>query len=655
MKNLAGLLLSMLLLPIWLLGQQPITPEIIADLQGPRELVLSPDGQTIAYTHRIPGGAGDSPGQSWYELHTVDVRGKNHRRYITQPNTAYSLQWSPDGSRIYFLSRRKPVDSRTQVYAIQVDGGEAQLVTEHSESVGAYQVSPDGKQIAFTSRDGLSKDEKVAANMGQDWIVYGEDRRFNRLYQQDLATGNSRLVFEEDLEITDFLWTPNNINLVFQAAERPETDLIYMYKRIYQVNASGGKPSRLTRTEGKLGHMAVSPDGRSLAFAAAVDISDPIAQSLFIVPMQGGDAVNFTDAMRASLVSFEWQDSKNLLLHCTEGVYSSLYLLDVPQRKLEAIYNKGLILRSLALHPETGTLAALGNCPAYPWEVHAASLKKPEFKRLSFSNPVLDDLRLARQEVIEWNSKDGISLQGILTYPLDYAPSAAYPLLLQIHGGPEAASLNGFNTRPIYPIQLYAAKGFFVLEPNYRGSAGRGVEFAKADHRDLGGAEFEDVLAGVDALVERGLVDGNRVGTGGFSYGGYFSAWAATKHSQRFKAAVVGAGITNWVSFMGTTDIILENSLVHWDLWWFEHMELVMERSPLYHLGNAETPTLVVHGENDKRVPLGQGEELYQGLKLRNIPTEMVVYKRQPHGIRERAAQIDYMKRTLRWFEQYVK
>ena len=181
------------------------------------------------------------------------------------------------------------------------------------------------------------------------------------------------------------------------------------------------------------------------------------------------------------------------------------------------------------------------------------------------------------------------------------------------------------------------------------------IEAHRRDHRDLAGKEFEDVLAGVDALIDRGLVDKDKVATGGFSYGGYFSAWAATKYSQRFKAAMVGAGITNWISFTGTTDIIYENSLVHWDLWWYEHMELVWDRSPLAHLNNSQTPTLVVHGEKDLRVPLGQGQEIYNGLKLRNIPTEMVVYRRQPHGIRERAAQIDYMNRTLQWYKKYTR
>jgi dipeptidyl aminopeptidase/acylaminoacyl peptidase len=248
-----------------------------------------------------------------------------------------------------------------------------------------------------------------------------------------------------------------------------------------------------------------------------------------------------------------------------------------------------------------------------------------------------------------------MKIEGVLTYPVNYQKDIKYPLLLQIHGGPESVSAYGWNTRAVYPVQLYATNGYFVLEPNYRGSQGRGVSFAKGDHRDLAGNEFEDVLAGIDYLINKGLVDGNRVGTGGFSYGGYFSAWAATKHSNRFKAAMMGAGISNWISFSNTTDILYENSNVHWNCWWYDNMELYWNRSPLAHINSAKTPTLIIHGDADDRVPISQATEMYNALKIKGVTTQMVTYKRQPHGIHEREAQIDYMNRTLDWFDAHVK
>ncbi len=223
-----------------------------------------------------------------------------------------------------------------------------------------------------------------------------------------------------------------------------------------------------------------------------------------------------------------------------------------------------------------------------------------------------------------------------------------------MHGGPEGVSLDGWRTRAGYPVQLLAKAGYMVLEPNYRGSMGRGVAFSKADHDDLGGKEYEDVLKGIDTLIERGLVDGDRVGTGGWSYGGYFSAWAATRHSARFKASMVGAGLTNWIAFAGTTDIPHEMSLVHWNSYWFDEPELHWERSPLAHLDNAKTPTLIVHGERDVRVHPEQGMELYTALRLKGIPTSLVLYPREPHGLNERAHQIDFIERSIAWFEKYL-
>ncbi|MFQ6618777.1 MAG: alpha/beta hydrolase family protein, partial [Fidelibacterota bacterium] len=202
---------------------------------------------------------------------------------------------------------------------------------------------------------------------------------------------------------------------------------------------------------------------------------------------------------------------------------------------------------------------------------------------------------------------------------------------------------------------LLAAEGYIVFMPNYRGSIGRGVNFSKGDHKDLGGREFQDVLEGIDYLVDQGFVDPERVGMGGGSYGGYFSALAATLYSERFAAAVVFAGISNWYSFTGTTDIPYEMSLVHWNLWTYDEPQLTWERSPLAHLDKARTPTLIVHGEKDLRVPVGQSRELYRGLEMKGVDTRLVIYPREPHGLREREHQLDFINRVMEWYDTYVK
>jgi dipeptidyl aminopeptidase/acylaminoacyl peptidase len=239
--------------------------------------------------------------------------------------------------------------------------------------------------------------------------------------------------------------------------------------------------------------------------------------------------------------------------------------------------------------------------------------------------------------------------------PAGYQPGRRYPCIVQIHGGPESAYLDGWLTGYVAWGELLAARGYVVFSPNYRGSVGRGVAYAKADHKDLGGREFEDVLDGIEYLAREGYVDKGRVGMGGFSYGGYFSALAATRYSEHFRAASMGAGIANWLSFTGTSDIPYENSMVHWNLDVFKNMPLVWDRSPLAHVEKSQTALLISHGEKDERVPISQSWELYTAMKMLDKTVQFDIYPREPHGFLERNHQLQSINRNLEWFERYVK
>jgi dipeptidyl aminopeptidase/acylaminoacyl peptidase len=319
------------------------------------------------------------------------------------------------------------------------------------------------------------------------------------------------------------------------------------------------------------------------------------------------------------------------------------------------IYSPDYIISSATFHHKSNQLLIVGNSKQHPNELFVKDLLKDNLIQITTSNPFLSDLNLGNQETISWNSLDGIEIQGVVTYPTRYSKGARYPLILQIHGGPEGVTLDGWNTSTGYPVQLLASEGYVVLQPNYRGSGSSGVDFSKGDHNDLGGMEYQDVLQGIDHLINNGIVHPDKIGTGGWSYGGYFSALGATTYSHRFKASMVGAGLTNMISFMGTTDIPYEMSIVHWNSWWFNEMELHWDRSPLAHINKAKTPTLVIHGMKDDRVHPEQGLELYQALKIKGVDTELVLYPREPHGLTERAHQLDYIERLVGWYNKYVK
>lgn len=635
--------------------ENKLTPEMIVNLKRVSQVAIDPSGQKIAFILNVPRTEKDKHGRSYSEIWLTTVDGEKPKQYTSKPGRSSSVSWSPDGKWITFLSKRKNQEEHTQIYKMRVDGGEAVALTHHKNSISSYHWSPDGKSIAFVSADPASKEEKEAKKAGRDWKVHDENYKHRRLWILDVVKGETSQPFEKDLSIWNLVWTPDSKDLILQATETPLIDDSYVFQKIYKTAASGGTPQVLCTTEGKLGPMAVSPDGKQLAFLGAVSLNDPLPQSLFMVSLSGGTPKSLTENVKASGTWVDWLNNKTLALLSIKGTQTVLSRVNASDGNIKEVIADGPILQGIDIDRKSGRFAAIGHSFNHPNEVYTGKLNSSKLARLTHHNSELESIRFARQEVIEWKGPGDWIIEGVLTYPLDYKEGQRYPLVLQIHGGPEGVSLNGWTTGAGYPVQALAGEGYFVLQPNYRGSGGRGVDFSKADHDDLGGKEFEDVLAGVDTLIERGFVDGERVGTGGWSYGGYFSAWAATRHSERFKASVVSAGLTNWISFAGTTDIPHEMSLVHWNSYWMDQRDLHWERSPVYHINKAKTPTLIAHGLSDVRVHPEQSIQLYTALKLKKVPTQLVLYPRQPHGLVERAHQLDYIKRVIEWFNKYLK
>jgi dipeptidyl aminopeptidase/acylaminoacyl peptidase len=634
-----------------------MTQDMILNMKFATSAVISPDGKTIAYTLSIPRTDDEAHGGRYSELWTMSTDGENAKQIMAKPGSAWSPKWSHDSKKLYFLAHLKDHSEYTQVYSVTKKDTEPKLVTEHTGSIASYTWSPDGSALAFLASDQMTEEKKKAIESGKDWIVDDGDPAMKRLWIMNWS-GKMQKTFQVSSaghHVEEYAWNSDNETLAYQASEKPLIDHIYMFKKIYTVTISGNGPNLVCNTEGKLGGIAFSPDGSKLAFLGAVSLNDPLAQSLFVVPTKGGAAKNLSTKAKYSGEQVFWINASNIGLLASESCYMSYYKVNASTGKASKIYGDGVIMRGLNMDKKGEQAVFLGSSPSNPYEVYISGTEPFNVKRLTFSNPEIENAKLAKQEVYNWKGADEWNIQGILTYPFNYEEGKKYPLVLQIHGGPEGVSLNGWNTRSLYPVQWLAAAGYFVLEPNYRGSGGFGVDFSKADHDDLGGKEFDDVLKGIDQLVTEGKVDGDRVGTGGWSYGGYFSAWAATRHSKRFKASVMAAGIANWVSFTGTSDIPYEMSLVHWNSWWFDKPELHWLRSPLAHVNTSSTPTLVVHGLKDVRVPPGQAYELYTALKIKNVPTSMVLYPREPHGIRERAHERDYMDRIMGWFDKYLK
>nr|MBA3949753.1 S9 family peptidase [Acidobacteriota bacterium] len=428
------------------------------------------------------------------------------------------------------------------------------------------------------------------------------------------------------------------------------------------------------RTEGKLSSPRWSPDGQWIGWLGATAVDDPFAGSLYLAPVRGGgqvscetcppapDRANLTTGYQGTATAFMWQPGApaTAVFVAAERQMTPIYRIGVNDARRHRLGSPLLVVSGAPTFSADGTrMALVANTPSHPNEVYVdngpASIPPSAPRRLTTLNPQLDGIALGTQEVIVWNARDGMSIEGVLVRPVGFRVGQRYPLIVQPHGGPEAADPNGWNGTYSRWGQMLAGAGFMTLYPNYRGSIGRGPQFAMADHKDLMGKEFEDMLDGVDHLVASGLVDASRVGIGGGSYGGYTSAWAATYASDRFKAAIPWMGISNWISMTGTSDIFLENSTVHWNLVMYENYDKYWERSPLKYIDRANTPSLIVHGAADPRVPPGQSIELYTALKWKGVPVEYVSYPREGHGVAERAHQLDFMQRVLGWFVKYVR
>ncbi len=635
--------------------QQTLTPEMVVSLKTVSSVTIDPAGKNIAYILTTPRGADEDAGGRYSELLVVPAAGGVPRQFTYKPNAAGSPQWSPDGKWIYFASRRKEVDENSEVYRIPVDGGEAELVTKSSNGVRQYKLSPDGKWIAYTMTDAMTAAEKNEAKKGNDVQTVDKNFKQHRLYVQAIGSSESKSISGE-MSVWEFEWSPDGNQIIFQASATPRTDDSFMFKKIYMGWANSHMPPKvLTETKGKLGNMAWSPDGKQIAFLGGVDESDPTNGSIFVVPATGGAAKNLSQNYEGTVTWVGWLDAATLIFSATERSHTALNTMPAAGGAFKRIIDAGYNLSNISITANGKTLAMAANTYKHHNEVFVYPLLTRKMMRLTNSNPELDNLRFFGTKEISWKAKDGLEITGLLMLPLDYQPGTKYPCIVQVHGGPESAYVEGWTTSYVTWSELLAARGYVVFSPNYRGSTGRGVAYSKADHQDLGGKEFDDVLDGIDFLVQQGYVDPERVGIGGFSYGGYFSAWAATRHTERFKAASMGAGIANWISFTGTSDIPYENSMVHWNLEVFKNMEKAWSRSPLAHVEKSQTALLISHGDKDDRVPIGQGWEIYTAMKLLGKTVEFDIYPREAHGWAERNHQLYSIKRNLEWFEKYVK
>lgn len=635
-------------------AQPGMSLEQIATLRMVTQAKVSPDGRQVAYALSIPRTLGsDDDGPAWTELHVADANGAS-RGFVTGKVNVAGIAWLPGGRDIAYLAKRQGDELRS-LYRIPVGGGESQVLAKLKVDIASFSLSPDGRQVALLATAAESDELKAQKKRGFTQKVYEEDWRATELWIAPVgdAMGTPRRVPVQG-SVQSVAWSPAGDRLALVVTPRQLTDDTMVFGKV-RIIAADGRVLGTVDNPGKLGPMAWSTDGAHLAVLSAEDKHDAQFGRLTVVGKDGGAQRDLLPGLLGHVTEVDWRDGNRVLFISHEGVEARVGEIGADgsgQRTLLAM--GGPIWTGLSVS-RRGDVALVGNTPQHPGEAFLLAADAPQPRKLSDSNPWLRALRLARQEVVRYTARDGLEIEGLLVHPLQRDGKARVPLITVVHGGPEAHYSNGWQTSYAQPVQAAAAKGFASFLPNYRSSTGRGVAFSKLGFGKPGMGEFDDVVDGVDHLIATGLVDKAKVGITGGSYGGYASAWGATYYSERFAAAVMFVGISDQASLVTTGDIPWEQYLVHMGKWPWEDPDMYRQQSPITHASKSRTPTLILHGEADPRVPPMQSYMLYRYLKLAGqAPVRLVLYPGEGHGNQRAASRYDYSLRMMQWMTHYL-
>ena len=621
--------------------------DVLLYMRFPGDVQISPDGKRVAFDVReIVPGEQKHRGRIW----VVDTSGGDPRPLTPGKRGENGPRWSPDGKQLAFISREEGEQAKPQLFLMSADGGEARCVCKMPNGVSNLAWSPDGSRIAFLSLEGEEprSDPKV--------IAPGRHRRL-WIVHPDHAIPEP--VIPDGITVWEYRWSPDSKQLALYYSKGPEETDWYR-SQIGVVAVGGGAVRQITNLTWPARSLAWSPDGKQIAYLSG-RWSDPGRGSgdIFTVAVENGQVRNLTPGIASSPSWCSWHpDGRHLFYTACQDVTHQIGLVDSIDGTV-TLLEEDFVMQwdqpTLSLSADYRSFATVHSDARHPYDVWLGTfvhegdqIKSVQWSSLSRLNPIAEEtLDLATTQRIRYESVDGWQIDGLFTPPA-HRSDALPALYVDVHGGPSGVECDYWDSI----THVFAAAGFAVFKPNMRGSWGHGMAFADAVLGDMGGKDFQDILNGIDYLIKRGLVDGDRVGIGGWSNGGFLTAWAVTQ-SQRFKAAMMGAGISDWHNMHAQTNIpdadlllLAANPL--------ESPEVYRQHSPITYAHRVTTPTLILHGEDDPAVPVAQAYAFYHALRDRQVPVELVVYPREGHGLSERTHLRDALERHLRWLERYL-
>lgn len=661
LSSFAGLVLLPLLAAPAATEPRPLQVDDIFALKSVADPRISPDGHWVAYTVRSLDAKKD---RSDTDIYMVPFAGGEAVRLTTSEKAETRPRWSPDGRYLAFLSKRE--GKKIQVFLLSRLGGEAVKLTDYEADVSDLAWSPDGKRLALVVSDVDPDDPDLAkqkADEGepktpkpivirrlqfmQDGVGYLRDIR-DHVYVFDLATRKSAQVTAGPYDDREPTWSPDGKWIAFTSNRTEEPDA-NPNTDVFVVSAQGGELRRLTTTPGADGSPAFSPDGRSIAYLAGCDPKDLWygTNNLALVPFEGGAPRVLTAKLDRNVGRPRFSpDGRSIYFLLEDGGNSALARVPVAGGRVDRVVTGERDVRAYDVGLQ-GQLAVQVSEPQQPFEISA--VEGAGLSRLTHVNDAfLAGIRLGRVERFKARSADGTPIDGFLTHPPDDTPGTR-PTILRIHGGP----VDQFSTEFNLEWQLLAAQGYAVVAANPRGSSGYGTAFSRAIWADWGHKDFEDVMAAVDHVIAMGVADPDRLGVGGWSYGGILTNYVITQ-STRFKAAISGASEVNYLADYGTDQ---------YQYWWetelglpWRKTDLWIRLSPFFKVEKIRTPTLILCGSADMNVPLLNSEQLYQALRrLGRVDTELVIYPGQTHSIEKPSYVKDRYQRYIAWYDKYLK
>ena len=634
-------------------GETLWTLDAVMTLKSVTDPQITLNGSTVAYVVKSADLKRNTYDSEIWIIRATS--GEPYQLLFPHPSD-FHPRWSNDGRKLAFLSRR---DGITQVYVARALDRIPVKVTESPTDVTDCRWSPDGEYLAYLAADPLTTDEIAKLRSGDDAVVDHQNHRYSRLYLVSSQGGRGRLVTRLDRHVTSFDWAPDSSRIVYAGQTTPRFRHVF-HVDLYEVDLISGRELPLVTQAGQDTAPSYSPDGRFVAFYSQGGMSNYFGERYIGLVASGGGRVRYmTNHLDADVFGggrkFWWsEDGSELTFGAGKGTNYSLYSVNVSDSTARRLVDCLAGTSDFSVSRDGTRISFIKSSKNAPPDLYLRELegKRAREFRLSNTNPQISDYPIFETQTVQWKSKDGLSIEGVLRLPVGYKHGDRVPLLVDLHGTTGVA-LEGFPIPRTYPTQLFLQEGFGVLEPNFRGSINYGARFRLAVLQAQGFADVEDISTGIDALVEQGIADSNRLGIMGWSYGGFLCAWMIG-HSHRFKAACIGASTTDWISWYGAyyggKDAPPE---LMWDFlggkpW--HRWEVYNRHSPRYHLMNVKTPSLLLRGEQD----VDSSAEIFQALTDLDVPVTLVSYPREGHGIEEPIHQRDLMNRSLQWFEHWI-